>query len=168
VALLQFHLDQIEELVPLAQEIEGVRHYAYLMSVRFPDTFVLELDVEEEALAALVPKFSVQPLVENAVFHGILPTQRFGSIVVTSEETGDAYWIRIADDGEGMSAERAAELLAGDSGSGKPGYYHMGVRSVHDRLSLYFGPAYGLTVESEPGRGTAVTMRIPKRKEAAE
>ncbi|WP_135557201.1 sensor histidine kinase [Paenibacillus cymbidii] len=168
VALLQFHLDQIEELVPLAQEIEGVRHYAYLMSVRFPDTFVLELDVEEEALAALVPKFSVQPLVENAVFHGILPTQRFGSIVVTSEEAGDAYLIRIADDGEGMSAERAAELLAGDSGSGKPGYYHMGVRSVHDRLALYFGPAYGLMVESEPGRGTAVTMRIPKRKEAAE
>lgn len=168
VALLQFHLDKIEELVPLAQEIEGVRHYAYLMSVRFPDTFVLELDVEDEALAALVPKFSVQPLVENAVFHGILPTQRLGSIVVTSEDAGDAYLIRIADDGAGMSPERAASLLAGDGGSGKPGYYHMGVRSVHDRLALYFGPAYGLTVESVPGRGAAVTMRVPKWKEAAE
>ncbi|RAV12960.1 histidine kinase [Paenibacillus contaminans] len=168
VALLQFHLDKIEELVPLSQEIEGVRHYGYLMSVRFPDMFVLELDIEEEALQVLVPKFSVQPLVENSIFHGILPSMSLGSIVVNSEETDGAILIRVADDGVGMSEEQLSVLLAEESGSGTPGYYHMGVRSIHDRLGLYYGPGYGLTVKSKPGGGTVVEMRVPKRNDPDE
>ncbi|MEK8128234.1 histidine kinase [Paenibacillus filicis] len=162
VALLQFHLDKIEELVPLSQEIEGVRHYGYLMSVRFPDMFVLEVDIEEEALQVLVPKFSVQPLVENSIFHGILPGLSLGSIVITGEETEDAVLIRVADDGVGISVEKLSTLLEDERGRGASGYYHMGVRSIHDRLALYYGPGYGLTVLSEPGGGTVVEMRVPK------
>ncbi|MDF2925636.1 MAG: histidine kinase [Paenibacillaceae bacterium] len=168
VALLQFHLDKIEELVPLAQEIEGVKHYGYLMSVRFPDMFVLEVDIEEEeALQVLVPKFSVQPLVENSIFHGILPRLALGSIVVTGEVESDAVVIRVADDGVGMSEGQLQTLLEDEQGTGTSGYYHMGVRSIHDRLGLYYGAGYGLTVSSGPGRGTVVEMRVPRDKEAA-
>lgn len=163
-ALLPLHMDKTEELVPLAQELQAVEHYVYLMSVRFPDQFVLEVDVEEATLPMLVPKFSIQPLVENSLYHGILPKLQPGSIVITSEVTAEGVRVRIADDGVGIPEAALTELLkppAEPAATDVSRYTHLGVRSIHDRLGLYFGAPYGLRITSDEGVGTVVEMLLP-------
>lgn len=161
VELLHFHLDKVDEFVPVGQELEGVRHYAYLLSMRYPDRFALEVELDEGIAAYGIPKLTVQPLVENAVFHGILAKEEAGTIVLSGREENGDVLIEISDDGVGMTEEQLAALFAGSTKDRLPTYYHMGVNNIHDRLQLYYGPKYGLQVTSEPGVGTTVTVRLP-------
>ncbi|WP_372633784.1 sensor histidine kinase [Cohnella sp.] len=163
VELLHFHLDKVDEYVPISQEAEGVKHYAYLLSIRYPDQFIVEVDIEDGVLECEIPKLTLQPLVENAIFHGILAKAQPGSIIIAGTEKDGDIVLEVSDDGAGMPQGLVGSLLAGQAQSSRPAYYHMGLLNIHHRLQLYYGEKYGLQVSSKVGEGTTVTLRLPAK-----
>jgi two-component system, LytTR family, sensor kinase len=117
----------------------------------------VRVEVAPEVLGAVVPVLSLQPLVENAVRHGVEARAAGGQVEIIGRDLGPDVELRVVDDGAGMEAERARRLLAGGTnGSG------IGLQNVHGRLQATFGDEYGLRLRSAPGEGTTVTMTIPK------
>jgi two-component system LytT family sensor kinase len=140
--------------VTLADELQYVEKYLRLERARFGDDLTVRIEVTPEVLPAVVPILSVQPLVENAVRHGV-EQRGHGRVEIIGLDAGSDVELRVIDDGVGMSAERAREVLAGNGGG-------IGLANVQARLRGSFGPEYGLEIVSEPGAGTTVTMTLPK------
>ena len=156
-----------ERLVPLYEEFALLNDYFTIQQYRYGGTITLDVSyIEDEKLnhSCLIPRFTLQPLVENAIFHGIEPKGSAGEVSLRVERdaaNGDVL-IRLTDDGIGMTPEQATKALQ------EPGpeeaaakYRHVGMWNVHKRLQYSFGEAYGLSIESEPGVGTTVTVRLP-------
>ena len=156
-----------DRLVPLYEEFALLNDYFTIQQYRYGGTITLDVSyIEDEKLnhSCLIPRFTLQPLVENAIFHGIEPKGSAGEVTLRVERdtaNGDVL-IRLTDDGIGMTAEQAAKALQ------EPGpeeaaakYRHVGMWNVHKRLQYSFGEAYGLSIESEPGVGTTVMVRLP-------
>ena len=156
-----------ERLVPLYEEFALLNDYFTIQQYRYGGTITLDVSyIEDESLnqSCLIPRFTLQPLVENAIFHGIEPKGSAGEVTLRVERdaaNGDVL-IHLTDDGIGMTPEQAAKALQ------EPGpeeaaakYRHVGMWNVHKRLQYSFGEAYGLSIESEPGVGTMVTVRLP-------
>ena len=125
--------------------------------------------IDDEAICrdCMIPRFTLQPLAENAIFHGLEPKGGYGSVLLEiriSPEGGDVL-VTLTDDGVGMPPEQVAHLLDPPMGAAavKDKIRHVGLWNVHRRLQYSFGRNYGLSVESEPGVGTAVTIRLPYR-----
>jgi two-component system LytT family sensor kinase len=140
--------------VTLADELSYVEKYLRLERARFGDRLEVRLQVAPEVLPAVVPVLSLQPLVENAVRHGV-EQRGFGRIEIVGRHIDADVELLVTDDGVGMDAERARVVLAGNGGG-------VGIANVQARLQTIFGPGYGLEIDSEPGRGTTVTMTFPK------
>jgi two-component system LytT family sensor kinase len=140
--------------VTLADELSYVEKYLRLERARFGDRLQVRLQVDPEVLPAVVPVLSLQPLVENAVRHGV-EQRGFGRIEIVGRHIDADVELRVTDDGVGMDAERATVVLAGQGGG-------VGIANVQARLQSIFGPGYGLEITSEPGHGTTVTMTLPK------
>jgi two-component system LytT family sensor kinase len=140
--------------VTLADELSYVEKYLRLERARFGDRLEVRLQVAPEVLPAVVPMLSLQPLVENAVRHGVERRGR-GRVEIVGRDIDADVELRVTDDGVGMDGTRAAEILAGQ-GKG------VGLMNVQARLQAAFGPTYGLEIESALGRGTTVTMTLPK------
>ena len=156
-----------ERLVPLQEEFALLNDYFTIQQYRYGGTITLEVTyIEDERLTqtCYIPRFTLQPLVENAIFHGIEPKGCAGSITLTvahEAATGDVL-IDLCDDGVGMTAEQAARALS------EPGpeeeaakFRHVGLWNVHRRLQYSFGERYGLTIRSTPGQGTTIEIRLP-------
>jgi len=139
--------------VTLADELQYVEKYLRLEQARFGDRLRVRVQVDPEVLHAVVPVLSLQPLVENAVRHGVESRPEGGQVSIEGRDLGADVELRVSDDGAGIDAERAAEALAG----GGPG---IGLGNVHGRLQSTFGEGYGLMVEN--GSGTTVVMTLPK------
>lgn len=163
-----------ERLVPLYEEFALLNDYFTIQQYRYGGTITLEVTyIESEALthSCLIPRFTLQPLVENAIFHGIEPKGCAGDIALTvarEPDSGDVL-LRLTDNGVGMTAEQAAKALS------KPGpeeeaakFRHVGLWNVHRRLQYNFGDRYGLAIESVPGEGTTVVIRLPGPQEGKE
>ena len=156
-----------ERLVPLYEEFALLNDYFTIQQYRYGGTITLDVSyIEDEKLnhSCLIPRFTLQPLVENAIFHGIEPkgSAGEGTLRVERDTANGDVLIRLTDDGIGMTAEQAAKALQ------EPGpeeaaakYRHVGMWNVHKRLQYSFGEAYGLSIESEPGVGTTVMVRLP-------
>ena len=157
-----------ERLVPLQDEFALLNDYFTIQQYRYGGTVTMDVTyIEDERLCqdCLIPRFTLQPLVENAILHGIEPKGCAGSIALTvtlDGENGDVL-IALTDDGVGMTAEQAAKALT------EPGpeeaaakYRHVGMWNVHKRLQYSFGEEYGLSIRSVPGQGTTVTVRLPR------
>ena len=133
----------------MSQEMEHVRHYINIENVRFPDmTFSFEMKSEDFSLPAL----TVQPIVENAIKHGLMKLQKGGSIRVISYETDTDYCISVEDDGVGFDTSKLLDEKK-----------HIGIRNIRDRLKVMVGGT--LEIESTQGVGTKVLIRIPKEGE---
>lgn len=158
-----------ERLVPLYEEFALINDYFIIQQYRYGGTITLEVDyIEDERLArtCLIPRFTLQPLVENAIFHGIEPRGQAGSVlirVVRDTDSSDVL-LSLEDDGVGMTPEQLAKAVS------EPGpeeaaakFRHVGIWNVHRRLQYSFGEAYGLSIRSTPGAGTTVTVRLPCR-----
>ena len=143
--------------VTLADELQYVEKYLRLEQARFGDRLAVRVEVAPEVLGAVVPVLSLQPLVENAVRHGVEARTGGGRLEIVGRDLGNDVELRVVDDGPGMDADRAKRLLGRGAVDGG-----IGLQNVHGRLRATFGIEYGLKLRSEPGRGTTVTMTIPK------
>jgi two-component system, LytTR family, sensor kinase len=141
--------------VTLADELHYVEKYLNLERARFGDRLRVRLEVAPEILPAVVPVLSLQPLVENAVRHGIEGAGDAVTIEILGLDLGADALVSVRDDGAGMSSEEARAALAGLGGG-------VGLQNVHRRLESSFGPGYGLGIESSPGEGTEVRLTVPK------
>jgi len=134
-----------------------VHSYVELERARFEERLSVTLQIAPETLATVIPFLSVQPLVENAVRHGLEPRERGGTIVIAARDDGTHTEITVDDDGVGMQpAELRALLTAGERTD------HVGLRNVDARVRRIYGDDHALVVETNPGAGTMVRMRIPK------
>ena len=139
--------------VTLEEEIEHVERYLRLERARFRDLDVT-IDVPPEARSAVVPAMSIQPLVENAVRHGVERRAGSGRVTIAALVQGDDVELRVCDDGVGIDPERVPEVLAGAGGG-------IGISNVDARLRATFGERYALRIESALGEGTTAVMRVP-------
>ncbi len=139
--------------VTLADELDHVGRYLRLEQARFRALHV-EVTVSPDALGAVVPAMSVQPLVENAVRHGIERRAGTGRVAIEARVVGDDVELRVCDDGRGIEADRLPGLLAGAGGG-------IGLSNVDARLRATFGERYALRIESELGHGTTAVMTVP-------
>ena len=159
-----------EKLVPLQDELALLNDYFTIQQYRYGGDIQIEVaHIDDEAICrdCMIPRFTLQPLAENAIFHGLEPKGGFGSVLLEiriSPEDGDVL-VTMTDDGVGMPPEQVARLLDApeNRAAAQDKIRHVGLWNVHRRLQYSFGPSYGLTVESEPGVGTAVTIRLPYR-----
>ncbi len=145
------------DFTTLAEELRSIDRYLTLERARFGDRLLVTVRVAPEVLPVTVPYLFLQPIVENAVRHGLEGRAGPGRITILAEDDGADCTISVEDDGIGADPEqiRAALLGEGDSDS-------IGVGNVDERLRTLFGDEYGLVVETAPGLGTKVSMRIPK------
>ena len=157
--LLRQSISNEDEIVTVEKEIGYTRSYLTIQKMRYKDQLEFEIDVQEEALDMPIVKLVVQPLVENAIYHGIKYADHKGMIQVKARIMEEKLVIIISDNGPGMKPEVLAHILEKRSVEGKNG--KVGVYNVHNRLQLYYGPEYGLSYESVEGVGTTVFMTIP-------
>lgn len=146
------------DFTTLAEELRSIDRYLLLERARFGERLQLSLTIAPEVLSTIVPFLSLQPLVENAVRHGLESRAGTGTITIKAYEEGGDAVVSVEDDGVGMDPERLRALLAGQDGGGN----HVGLRNVDLRLRQVYGDGHGLVVETAPGEGTLVTLRIPK------
>jgi two-component system LytT family sensor kinase len=141
--------------VTLGEELAHVERYLRLEQARFRGKLHVEIDVVPEAQGAVVPAMSVQPLVENAVRHGVEQRAGTGRVEITGRLAGDDVELRVTDDGSGIEPDRVPLVLAGTGGG-------IGLSNVDGRLRATFGERYALRIESRPGRGTTAVMTVPQ------
>ncbi|HEU4465155.1 MAG TPA: histidine kinase [Agromyces sp.] len=145
------------EFTTLAEELRSVHSYVELERARFEERLTVTLQIEPETLATVIPFLSVQPLVENAVRHGLEPRERGGTITIGAHDDGTHTEITVDDDGVGMPPAELRALLTADARTD-----HVGLRNVDSRLRRIYGDDHALVVETNPDAGTLVRMRIPK------
>ncbi len=143
------------EFTTLAEELRSVERYLLLEQARFGDRLQVTLRIAPEVLPVVIPFLCIQPLVENAVRHGM--TGESGHILIVARDQDQAAIIEVEDDGAGEDPEIVRRALAGDAALDS-----VGLGNVDARLRATFGDDYGLVVETAPGAGTKVTVRVPK------
>ncbi|PYI51013.1 hybrid sensor histidine kinase/response regulator [Paenibacillus flagellatus] len=153
-----FDFQNREQLTTLRKELALVHSYLALEQARFEERLEVVYDIDAE-LNGLVPPLCIQPIVENAIRHGVMQKEEGGTVRITIRETVGTIGIAVADDGVGMEPERAASVLAGVVREGGEGVSGVGLRNIHARLLTLFGK--GLTIDSGVGRGTAVRFEVP-------
>ncbi|WP_164744391.1 sensor histidine kinase [Paenibacillus xylaniclasticus] len=154
--------------IALSDEIDIVRCYLEIQRFRFGDRLVFELDIAPESMSLRVPPLIVQPLVENAVVHGLETKEEGGCVIIRTRVTDNfkKLIIEIADNGQGMEEQRLLELLESLEDMEDREGYRIGMRNVHQRLKLMHGDAYTLTLESTPEQGTFIRLELPTRSDA--
>lgn len=148
--------------VTLKEEISILKEYINIQMLRYGEKFEVYFDEELERFEqCLVVKFVLQPLVENAIFHGIEPKDGCGNIFITACNDGENLQIVVEDDGVGIQKE----VMDIPKEHSKGRFSRIGLRNIDERLKLTYGPEYGLKIESEPGRFTRVILTMPKEYE---
>ncbi|MNO16794.1 Sensor histidine kinase YehU [compost metagenome] len=166
--LLHANMKLDSELVPLAAELELLRHYVRLMELRYTNRFQVDWKIEEHTERGMVPPMILQPLMENAIFHGSFEVEGplLIEVQVSFVKNGEELLITIADNGHGITPE-ALNVLNGLSPQNAAGHLSnsIGVANVRDRIRLRFGPPYTLLLVSEPDRGTRAELNLPFKPE---
>ena len=153
-------LSKGKNIITVKDEVEHVRNYLMIQNMRFKNRFEYSIDVDEKVLSYSSLKLMLQPLVENAIYHGMEFMDGDGEIDVKVFKEDDSLYFTITDNGLGMSEDMVETLLSKDFVSSKKGS-GIGVKNVNERIKLYFGSEYGLKVESEPDEGTKITIHLP-------
>ncbi len=162
--LFRISISRGHELIPIAREIEHAENYLEIQKYRYKNQFTYAFHVDPACLDYYCNKITLQPIIENAIMHGLDLLVEEGRIDVYVCRDGDDILFRVQDNGVGMSPDQAASILDQDT-QDRTG---IGIKNVNDRLRIYFGKQYGLRVTSEPDVGTCVEIRMPKIKEAGD
>ena len=171
--LLRYSMKLESGGVQLEREIDYIQNYVALMNLRFDYVIRLEVDMPSQLMGQLVPKISLQPIVENAVVHGaaVLAADTVIALRGTLDRPGGKFTISITDEGQGMDETALAHLrrqIAGEEPARSSSGNGIGLKNVQDRIQMAFGPDYGLDVVSQPGCGTTVIASFPYHKETEE
>lgn len=150
------------EFTTLAEELRSIDRYLQLEKARFGERLQVVLRVAPEVLPVAVPYLCLQPLVENAVQHGLERGRGSGTVTVVAADDGGQCRITVEDDGAGSDPERVRQALGGTAGPGQDGHPSIGLGNVDARLRAIYGDDHGLVVETALGAGTKVTVRVPK------
>ena len=150
-----------DEIITLDRELDLIERYLAIQSIRFEDRFTCEIDVPERFRSCLVPKLALQPLVENAILHGVADLEE-GYIKLTAQEEEGDLLLTVSDNGPGIPQDI---LEAVNSPEKRPPGGHLGLFNVDSIIRLHYGPRYGLSVL--PGEGSRVRLRLPIRREEA-
>ncbi len=154
----RFSLSRGKNVITLAEEEQHIQSYLEIQQMRYRDLMEYKIDIAEQLKNYILPKLTLQPLVENALYHGIKTKRRQGLIRVSGRLQNERLILEVADDGIGMTQERLSAVRASLE-DGKPEGF--GLRTVHQRIQILFGAEYGLTVESTPDVGTHIIVTIP-------
>ncbi|MDD6222821.1 MAG: sensor histidine kinase [Lachnospiraceae bacterium] len=150
-----------ESIIPLGQELALVDDYFTIMQYRYGGNIRLRKEIQDESLLTCpVPRFLLQPIVENAIFHGIEPKGK-GTITIVIARSGDDLSASVTDDGIGMREEDIQNVLSGQTDDPHEFSRHIGIANVNQRVKLNYGQQYGLTITSKPGEFTCMHFRLP-------
>ena len=153
-------LSEGEDIHTLGAEMAQAVSYLEIQQIRYSDILTYSIDISEDIQDILVPKLILQPLIENALYHGIKNRRGRGLITITGGREGGNILLRVKDNGAGMSPEQLAQLQNGIFQEKQGGF---GLWNVHQRIRLYCGENYGLSFESASGEGTVVTVTLPSK-----
>lgn len=155
-------LSRGKKMVTLKDEIEHASNYVAIMNYRYSNKIILDWSVDEDVKDSIIPKIVLQPILENAIYHGIKPKGNPGSIGISIVKCKESIRIVVEDNGIGMSSEKL-EIIKNEiesiNGGDKNGY---GLRNINQRLKLAFGENYGISIVSTEGEGTEVCLNLPK------
>lgn len=153
-------LSKGNDVITLSEEKRHTVSYLEIQQSRYRDILEFEIHIPEEFNEVMVPKLTLQPLAENALYHGIKNKRGGGKILIEGEKRGDDLILRVTDNGQGMKKERLLEIQHAIRTGERAGF---GLSAVAERLRLYYGAGYGMEIHSEEGRGTAIEIRIGKK-----
>lgn len=154
-------LSKGKSIITVRDELEHVRNYLMIQQMRFKNKFTYTIDAAPEVLGLASLKLMLQPLVENAIYHGMEFKDGDGIIAVTAVQKEDGLWFTIQDNGLGMTEEQVESLLTEHAHVSSKRGSGIGVKNVNERIRLYFGNEYGLSIESEPDEGTTIRIHLP-------
>lgn len=157
--LLRESISNEDEIVTIEREIGYTKSYLTIQKMRYKDQLEFEIEVQPETMKMPIVKLVIQPLVENAIYHGIKYAKDKGLLRIEVRLVREKLLITIADNGPGMDRETVSHILEKKETNGRRG--RVGIYNVHNRLQLYYGADYGLSYQSFPGIGTTVTVTIP-------
>jgi sensor histidine kinase YesM len=166
--LFRYNLKNIEDLVPLGEEIEYVKNYMHILKIRFGSRIAFYSDIAEEALATRIPRITIQPIVENAYIHGLQDLERSGEIHLNVKSTENNIIIEVIDNGKGMDSSSINNILHWDKDdtASKKQVTGIGIHNVLQRLQILFNITDNhelINIESRLGYGTKVTLTIPRK-----
>ncbi|MDO3408355.1 histidine kinase [Saccharibacillus sp. CPCC 101409] len=162
--LLRYNLKRLDRSVTLHDEVRVIRQYMEIQTARFTDRLRLNLDIDDSCLSVSIPGLTLQPIVENAVIHGIEPNEDGGTIDIRIADGGDEVMIEVADNGPGMSRQKIRRILEEGDGEGEAEGHSTGIGfgNVVRRLRLFYGIEDVIEIDSGEGRGVRVLLKIPK------
>lgn len=164
-SLLEYNFQNSEVTSTVGEELQYVRTYLYLQKLRFQNKFEDQYYIDEELLSIPLLKLSLQPIVENSIYHGMLNKNGLGLIVISCKRRKNAIEIVIRDNGVGMTQEQAEQILQPPTekkvAEAMERVENIALWNVDQRIKRKYGNQYGLTIESFPGEGTCVTIKIP-------
>ncbi|MEH7254075.1 sensor histidine kinase [Neobacillus niacini] len=154
------------EIISIHDEMEHIQHYLFIQEMRYGDDFSYEIEMDKEILTYNIIKLSLQPLIENAIYHGVKQKRGQGKITIRGYQVEDTIHLEVGDNGNGIQPQKLKDILLEMEASyqEKKKYLGIGLQSVNERIKIHFGNEYGLTIASEPGNGTVVSITIPKTK----
>ncbi len=152
-------LSKGNDIIPLSEEERHTLSYLEIQQYRYRDILEFEINIPKELSGIPVPKLSLQPLAENALYHGIKNRRGKGKILIEGREEEDALVLTVSDNGQGMTPERLHEVQEAIRTGERAGF---GLAAVAERIALYYGPGYGMKISSEEGKGTTVEIRLGK------
>ena len=156
-------LNKGKENVLIREELQHVRSYLEIQHIRYQDILTFEINVPEEFNEYKIPKLTIQPIVENALYHGIKNKRGGGKITIYAEEKRDHFTIVVEDTGKGMDEERLRQVRKAIRNGTPEKNVVYGLYNVNERIRLIFGEGYGIHLESVLDKGTRVRIRLPKK-----
>lgn len=158
IQLLRSTLSNPDEYVEIRYEFEMLKQYVDIQQFRYDNHFQIIFESDEKVAEKKIPKLLIQPLLENAIFHGIEQRQEGGLIILTARQIQDTVVVTVEDNGVGMDPEIIEKIEHGEM---VPGKIHIGIGNVKERIQLNFGENYGVRIESVPGKGTKIILTFP-------
>lgn len=161
--LFRISISKGHELITIEKEVEHAGSYLKIQNFRYKNQFSYDFQIEEECLRYYCNKITLQPIIENAIYHGLDRMVDEGHIQIRIYSEGEDVIFRVEDNGVGMSEEQCRSILHKEPGDNSG----IGIKNVNDRIKIYFGKEYGISIESELDEGTTVIIRMPKVEENA-
>lgn len=165
--MFRYSIKTKSELVTIQDELNHVQDYLSIQKIRFNNQFDVQIDIPEEILQMKVLKLILQPLVENALIHGLDNCQKGSRLQIRGSRNERALYIEVRDDGVGMSEDvlnKIRRMLKEEARFTELGHRNkqsIGLKNIHSRIELYYGQGYGLSIQSEEDKGTTITVKCP-------